>query len=186
MPTRLDRSRSAAYARQSGRCYYCEFPMWLDDPAAFCVRHNLTPKLAKLLRCTAEHLKARRDGGNDEAGNIVAACLTCNQRRHRPKLPLSPEQFREHVRARLRQGRWHPSKMLLALARQAMPDYDSELHEHAKTSASPCHEHGGRLRHLHDGVDRARPGVQMHKRHRHDDLLGFSVWCWKQANQASG
>ena len=71
MPSRLVRSRAAAYTRQSGRCYYCDLPLWLDDPAAFRVRHNLTPKVARSLRCTAEHLKARQDGGTDAACNIA-------------------------------------------------------------------------------------------------------------------
>lgn len=110
MPKRLVRFRAAAYARQSGRCYYCGSSTWLDDPVAFRIRHNVTPETTGLFRCTAEHLKARQDGGTDAACNIVAACLSCNLGRHRRKRPLSPEQYREHVRARLRQGRWHPSQ----------------------------------------------------------------------------
>jgi hypothetical protein len=58
------------------------------------------------LRCTAEHLKARADGGSDRSDNIVAACIYCNLRRHRPRSPLSPPEYQAHVRRRMQQGKW--------------------------------------------------------------------------------
>ena len=62
MPTLLVCSRYTAFSRQSGRCLYCDFPMWLDDPDGFRSRYSLTLAQARLLRCTAEHLRARQNG----------------------------------------------------------------------------------------------------------------------------
>jgi len=59
---RLQKHRQSAFAAQCGRCIYCRQPMG---------RH-----------ATAEHLKARQDGGTDRRDNIAAACRTCNHRRH--------------------------------------------------------------------------------------------------------
>jgi hypothetical protein len=56
---------------------------------------------AGLQRCTAEHLRARCDGGRDTSDNVVAACWICNSRRHRRKVPLPPEEYRAFVRKRL-------------------------------------------------------------------------------------
>ncbi|WP_370315223.1 HNH endonuclease signature motif containing protein [Roseivivax marinus] len=63
-----------------------------------------------LLRCTAEHLQARSDGGKDTFDNIVAACWFCNTRRHNQKVPLEPEAYRQHVRRRMSAGRWLAGK----------------------------------------------------------------------------
>lgn len=96
MSTRsLRRFRAAAFVRQHGRCYYCKKPMWLHDPAAFGAEHGVTPRQARQLRCTAEHLRARQDGGRDTRDNIVAAHLACNRGRHRRKVPPSPERWKE-------------------------------------------------------------------------------------------
>lgn len=54
--------RRAACREQGGLCYYCLQPMRRD--------------------ITAEHLKARRDGGKDTRKNVVAAHQLCNARRH--------------------------------------------------------------------------------------------------------
>ena len=69
--------------RQAGGCYYCTVLMWIDDGVSFARKHELSSRVARWLRCTAEHLLARRDGGRDSRDNIVAACLVCNLRRHR-------------------------------------------------------------------------------------------------------
>lgn len=91
---------------QEGRCYYCCLPMWDDagktDPESF----SRTKTASKTLRCTAEHLHARSEGGKDTADNIVAACWYCNNRRHRRKRPLSPEAHRLHVQRRMAAGKW--------------------------------------------------------------------------------
>jgi hypothetical protein len=61
--TNLARARAAAFCRQDGYCYYCDKPMWLDDPARFGREHGLPTRRLKSLQATAEHLTARCDGG---------------------------------------------------------------------------------------------------------------------------
>ena len=75
--------RIDAFVRQAGRCYYCTVLMWIDDGVSFARKHGLSSRVGRWLKCTAEHLLARRDGGRDSRDNIVAACLFCNLRRHR-------------------------------------------------------------------------------------------------------
>lgn len=99
--------RHKAFIRQSHRCCYCGCLMWESDPEAFRQRHGLTQAEANLLRCTAEHLQARQDGGKDSAANIAAACLRCNQTRHRARFPLDPDRYGQRVRERVRKGGWH-------------------------------------------------------------------------------
>lgn len=110
MPTQsktLIKSRSTAFERQGGRCYYCNFPMWRGSIEHFARLHGITFGQARQFQCTAEHLLARQDGGGDGRGNIVAACLVCNQRRHKRKQPPEPEIYRELVQRRLNRGQWH-------------------------------------------------------------------------------
>lgn len=114
--TTLKTRRSAAFERQHGRCYYCGAPMWNENPADFAARHGLTRGAAERLRCTAEHLLPRQDGGPDSADNIVAACAYCNHTRHRTPRVLAPGDYRQRIQRRLRQRRWHPPKI-----RQLMP-----------------------------------------------------------------
>lgn len=102
----LKNIRRTKMLAQEGRCYYCGLPMWdeaLNDCPAAEYRSSRRPKT---LRCTAEHLLPRSEGGVDTPENIVAACLFCNQRRHRAKCPRSPEAHRTHVRRRMAAGRW--------------------------------------------------------------------------------
>ncbi|WP_408002845.1 HNH endonuclease [Pseudorhodobacter wandonensis] len=80
--------------------------MWDEAAAKISSKHNKFQAKLKALRCTAEHLHPRSEGGGNTAGNIVAACFYCNTRRHRRKCPLSPEAHREHVRQRMASGRW--------------------------------------------------------------------------------
>jgi hypothetical protein len=103
-PTRL---RNAAYNAQQGRCCYCSKPMWLENIAAFAKTHKYSLAQARWLQCTAEHLHARANGGADSAGNVAAACLFCNMKRHRRKDPLPPEQYRHYVAKRITKGAWH-------------------------------------------------------------------------------
>ncbi|WP_414635381.1 HNH endonuclease [Azospira sp.] len=81
--------------------------MWLADLAGFANSHNYSLAQARLLQCTAEHLRARQDGGKNSPGNIAAACWYCNTRRHKRVHQLRPEEFRQHVVKRMRNGRWH-------------------------------------------------------------------------------
>ena len=91
---------------QGGRCFYCDLPMWdeaLDPSLPLACR---SAELPKILRCTAEHLHPRSEGGANTSDNIVAACWYCNNTRHRRKQPLSPEAHRAHVQQRMAAGRW--------------------------------------------------------------------------------
>jgi 5-methylcytosine-specific restriction endonuclease McrA len=81
--------------------------MWRSSIEQFSRLHGLTRGQARQFQCTAEHLLARQDGGGDERGNIVAACLVCNQRRHKRKQPPEPDIYRGLVQRRLNRGQWH-------------------------------------------------------------------------------
>ncbi len=107
MPTTLIKSRVKAFNLQQGRCIYCELPMWTDDPQVFAKKYKITIKQAKLFQCTAEHLKAKQDGGKDVESNIVAACHYCNQKRHKCKSPKDPIAYKQHVTKRLCKGKWN-------------------------------------------------------------------------------
>lgn len=107
MTTTLSRSRSAAFARQSGHCFYCNLPMWQQDPAEFVKKYKITVGQAKRLQCTGEHLQARSAGGPSSQSNIVAACLFCNSTRHRAKYPLPSDEYRTRVRRLMNVQRWH-------------------------------------------------------------------------------
>lgn len=103
----ISRFRTAAFVRQNGLCYYCNLPMWLNDPASFAVRFGIKSAQAGILRCTAEHLHPLSEGGQNSASNIVAACLFCNTRRHRRKIARAPEEHRKHVQRHMLKRRWH-------------------------------------------------------------------------------
>jgi hypothetical protein len=87
--------------------------MWQEKPNKFAKKHLISNRDARNLQCTAEHLIARCDGGNDKKSNIVAACLFCNQKRHERKKPLSLPQYKEHVTNRINKGRWFPQRLAL-------------------------------------------------------------------------
>nr|WP_279612553.1 HNH endonuclease [Paraburkholderia phymatum] len=63
----------------------------------------------RYLQCTAEHLNPRMNGGSNSHRNIVAACRTCNARRHRAKAPRDPISHQRHVQNRMRRKKWHPA-----------------------------------------------------------------------------
>jgi len=89
-------------AKQGGRCYYCELPIWIVRKES----RIAAERKPWQLQCTAEHLIARCDGGTDHPQNIVAACRFCNSRRHHGKKPKSSDQHRVHVQRRMAKGRW--------------------------------------------------------------------------------
>lgn len=103
----LIKPRSIAFSRQSGHCFYCGQPMWTDSVEKFAAKHEITPDQAKLLQCTGEHLTAHHKGGSTDQTNIVAACLYCNQERHRQNVPPEPEQYKRLVHQNLIKGEWH-------------------------------------------------------------------------------
>jgi 5-methylcytosine-specific restriction endonuclease McrA len=94
--------RHQAFIAQCGRCWYCGCRMWERDPSELGLQG---PNLD--LKCTAEHCLPRCEGGQDHRSNIVAACMHCNQARHRAKIPLSVEAYRARVKSRLALGQWH-------------------------------------------------------------------------------
>jgi hypothetical protein len=78
--------------------------MWLKTPDELL---PLKRGHARLFQATAEHLRARCDGGKHAAPNVVAACLYCNLHRHRRKRPLDPGVYQAYVLRRLANKRWH-------------------------------------------------------------------------------
>ncbi len=111
--------RFSAFQSQAERCYYCGFLMWLKDKDHFAKNHKLTRKEAVKFQCTAEHLVAQCDGGKDNKGNIVAACLFCNQKRHHRKKPDDPQSYKQLVQRRIIKRKWHPkTQHHLLLGRQ--------------------------------------------------------------------
>lgn len=104
---KLAKIREIKIRLQSGLCHYCGQPMWEDDLDVFRKRHGLTRKQAARLRCTAEHLTARCEGGRDTLDNIVAACHFCNTGRHKRRNPPPPGCYAALVRKRMEHGKWH-------------------------------------------------------------------------------
>ena len=100
-------ARKRALERQQGRCCYCGCQLWLGDPLPFARRYGLTLAAAKCLQATAEHWIARCDGGTDASGNIAAACILCNWRRHARPRPLDTARYHVLVTHRMARGRWH-------------------------------------------------------------------------------
>lgn len=107
---RLRKLRQQAYKNQHGYCFYCSFPMWVEDATSFAQVHEIPERLARYLKCTAEHLLARQDRGQDTAANVVAACVWCNRMRHRgrPSNAPNPERYMRDVTRHVALGRWHP------------------------------------------------------------------------------
>lgn len=132
MPTTLTKSRFKAYIQQAGLCIYCEQPIWLDDVQEFAKTYQISIKQAKVLKCTAEHLTAKQDGGTDVENNIAAACNYCNQKRHKRKKSLDSISFKNHVMKRQAQGRWHSNvtNRLFGEPSQRFPDFSfSAFHD---------------------------------------------------------
>lgn len=109
---KIRKIRNASFYNQKGRCHYCETPMWQKDATDFAKTYAISEARARLLQATAEHLKPRCEGGHDDATNIVAACLFCNQHRHKARTVLPPEKFKREVRKRVAANRWHGVRLI--------------------------------------------------------------------------
>lgn len=133
MPSQLEKSRRAAFLRQGGRCFYCDMPIWLDEPDAFRAKYPLSARQHALRRCTAEHLVAKQDGGDDKPNNVVAACWLCNSRRHRRGIAPSPHKHRRRVQLRVQQGRWLPQGVVAVLAANASQEPTDVDHIRGRT-----------------------------------------------------
>jgi 5-methylcytosine-specific restriction endonuclease McrA len=108
--SRIRSLRRQACARQGWRCVYCDAPIWLQSPYELplpALEPRPSRRAAEKLRCTAEHLTPKGQGGADSASNVAAACSHCNQTRHKRKLPPEPGRYRAEVRRRMGQGKWH-------------------------------------------------------------------------------
>lgn len=116
MPKSFIRSRSLAFIRQQGRCYYCGSPMWAVDVKVFATRYRITVSQAEQFQCTGEHLVALQDGGNNRETNVVAACLFCNRHRHhhRPCNAPQAEAYKHLVGRQMRKKRWFGALILRA------------------------------------------------------------------------
>lgn len=111
MQSRLLKYRHLAFLTQSERCYYCGFLMWESNPEVFAKTHNISLSQAQRFKCTAEHLEARQDGGTDAKSNVVAACLHCNQTRHRIRPAPSPAALKKQITKQLQNNGWHKKKV---------------------------------------------------------------------------
>lgn len=111
MTTKIrQRLRYQAFVKQDCLCFYCKLPIWEDSQEKFARSHDLSARLTKYLKCTAEHLVAQQDKGRDTAENIVAACLWCNRSRHsglRHKAP-DPVTYKSRVTKLVAKEKWHP------------------------------------------------------------------------------
>ncbi|MBC7163822.1 MAG: HNH endonuclease [Roseovarius sp.] len=103
---KLSNIRRTKMLAQEGRCYYCDLPMWDPELGHAMPEICRAPAMRRYLRCTAEHLHPRSEGGADATGNIVAACWYCNTRRHHRKAPPSPDVHRARVQERMAKGKW--------------------------------------------------------------------------------
>jgi len=103
--------RNQAFLRQNGRCYYCQHPIWQENPEQFAQQYGLTLRQTKQMQCTGEHLTAHKDGGPDNTSNIVAACRYCNMRRHKRNKEFTPEKYKILVSKRIKKNRWHGLSM---------------------------------------------------------------------------
>jgi hypothetical protein len=100
----LKNPRRNAFQLQNGACFYCGCPMWTADATEFAQLHSISPKNLSKFQCTGEHLTPHSEGGSCNQRNIVAAHAFCNHLRHRSKSVCSPDQFRQHVIARIRRA----------------------------------------------------------------------------------
>ncbi len=94
----------------------------MNSLGEFCGAFGVTTRQAKMLRCTAEHLKALQDGGRDTRQNIVAACEICNRRRHPAHQSLSWEDYKAHVKRRVAARRWHPASFYKVIGSRLAPE----------------------------------------------------------------
>lgn len=118
----IQKNRKLSAKRQSAKCFYCGLPMWQQvDQQRFAEKYKLTSKQARWFQCTAEHLKAKSEGGNNRRENIVAACKYCNQKRHQYTEAPSPDQYQSLVSKRVAKNKWFPN----SLARRLQEDRET-------------------------------------------------------------
>jgi hypothetical protein len=85
--------------------------MWNQCPYELTARFPVTERQVGKHRCTGEHLIAHSEGGTAKSTNIVAACLRCNQGRHKRKIVPVPEAFKKLVGRLMSNGKWHQTHL---------------------------------------------------------------------------
>lgn len=115
----LRQLRRQAYSNQNCQCFYCQLLIWEQGGKQLAKKLGIPIRLAKYLRCTAEHLRPQADGGPDTAENIVAACNWCNQQRHAGRAHQAPEPlaYMAEVAECMKMGGWHPAGVAAAIAK---------------------------------------------------------------------
>jgi hypothetical protein len=70
----------------------------------------MLPARTKYLQCTAEHLVARQDSGEDTTDNIIAACSRRDRMRHHGRQHNAPDAatYKSQIARLVALGRWHP------------------------------------------------------------------------------
>ncbi|MCL7943442.1 HNH endonuclease [Marinobacter sp. ATCH36] len=81
--------------------------MWQNNIGQYARKHGISLARARFFQCTGEHLVAHSEGGSASDKNIVAACLFCNQGRHKRKNPPGPSEYVNLVQKRLERGAWN-------------------------------------------------------------------------------
>ncbi|WP_219889177.1 HNH endonuclease [Chroococcidiopsis cubana] len=127
MTSRLAAARKLAFIAQDRHCFYCGVPMWQSQSDELPSSNKIPKGIAAGLRCTAEHLTAKQDGGTDCPSNIVAACLTCNRRRHARKVPPPPDMYRSLVCKGLARRKWHNPELFKLGLVSALPNATAQL-----------------------------------------------------------
>jgi len=105
---KLRKLRKKAAKGQHWFCFYCDLPMGGEGSPW---QRALEP-LGTAFEASAEHLVPRCEGGGDTRGNIAAAHVLCNRRRHRRACAMSPDQFAALVQRRIGSGRWFYREVL--------------------------------------------------------------------------
>ncbi|OOG42900.1 HNH endonuclease [Polaromonas sp. A23] len=108
---RLIQLRREAFLAQNCQCFYCRLRIWERGGRQLAKELGIPIRLAKHLRCTAEHLKPQAKGGPDTPENVVAACAWCNSHRHAGRAQHAPEPsaYRAEVTECMKTGGWHPA-----------------------------------------------------------------------------
>lgn len=111
--TKRQQLRRQAFTNQNCLCFYCQCRMWEQGGKQLAKELGIPIRLAKHLRCTAEHLRAQTNGGLDTLENIVAACAWCNHERHAGRAQQAPDPltYRAEVAESMAIGKWHPTSL---------------------------------------------------------------------------
>ena len=105
VPSPLAKRRDSAFRAQNGDCYYCGCAMLKRQLSEFTAADS-AQRVDRMRVCTAEHLRARMNGGTNARKNLVAACWYCNTARHSRYGGQEPRDYRAIVRQQVKAGAW--------------------------------------------------------------------------------